>query len=156
MRKLLAVALAIGVPACGDNTPTMPAAAPPTTLPPRSIVQVVANPNPVVAGPPGTSTDGINYPFSARFSIAISETAGLACNVNRISILFPGTNNTIPYGVADVQRMAGSNFVAASGSLSVPFSLVYGPNRQQPLLVTVEVIDANRNTVTGTVTVQLV
>lgn len=159
MRRLLPLVFAIGVPACGNDSPTAPPAPPPTTLPSRSAITITADPNPVIAGPGGTGSNGVSYPFSARWTLVITETAGLPCNVNRVLIsFFPTDDSAIEYNPADITRLAGTNFVAASGSLRVPISILYrgsASSRLATFVSTVEVIDANNNRLTGSVNVDI-
>jgi hypothetical protein len=122
----------------------------------RSAIAATVSPNPVVAGPGGTGASGNTFPFGASFTVTVTESAGLACNINRVNMSFPPSTGSLQYGAADVSRLAGTNFVQARGSLAIPFSILYSGTRQATLQVSVEAIDANGNTVTALLTVQIV
>ncbi len=150
---LLASALAL-VGCGGDSSPTRSTPVPAATPdPPRSALSMTVSPNPVIATPSGDSS----FPFAARFNVIVRETAGLACNINRINVSLAGSGSVLEWNPGDITRMAGTNFIAASGSLSVPIAISYRGAfgaRQLAFIVTVEAIDAKGNKVTAAAEVQ--
>lgn len=155
-------AVALGAVACGSDSPTAPAGPPPTTLPARSAITITFEPDPVIAS---ASLDP-QFPFAYAYTMIIRETAGLPCNLNRWdeTLINPVTNLQAPprtYGVADAQRLAGTNFIAAMGTLRIPRTNTYNPGgtagsgRQVNYRTAVQVIDANGNTINADNTIRI-
>jgi hypothetical protein len=145
---------------CGNSSPTSNTIVPtPTPVPTRSVVTVSVSPNPIIA----TASGDPNYPWDITYNVTITETAGLACNINRVitnyrdkttGVEFQGST----YNPADFNGGTGSNFIAGSGSKSFSLSARYRGGfggKQVTLTLTAEVIDANQNIVTGATSVEV-
>lgn len=91
----------------------------------RGVFAANVTPSPVVAE---TST-GSGFQFVARFTVNITESAGLGGNVDFINVTL--TSNTgastsaVNFGASDVISRAGSNRVEARSRLQVPVGVVY-------------------------------
>jgi hypothetical protein len=110
-----------------------------------------------------TASGNANLPLNATWTTAITETAGVAANVNLINVTARDvTTNaeigTLTFTSNQVAALAGTAFIAARGTLNVPMGISYraGSSRQLILTVTVQVIDGNNNQVNGTVVVNVV
>jgi len=159
-RAAVLVCAAIAAAACGSgggSSPTTPTAAPtPAPQAARSALSVTVTPNPVIATP---STDA-SFPWVASFTVAVRETAGLACNMNRVNATIVGGASAIEWGVNEIQsRTTGrTNYIAANGSLDIPnigftYRGAFGA-RSLAFTVIVEAIDARGATVTASTSVQ--
>lgn len=160
-RTLLAGGL-VALAGCGGNdTPTNPGP-PPTTLPARAAITVSFDPDPVIAEASGNA----QFPWRYTYTLIVRESAGLACNLNRWeeTLINPVTNlQAAPstYGVAEAQRLAGSNFIAAMGTLRIPRGGLYsaggsaGTGRQVNHRTVVQVIDAAGNTINADNTIRI-
>jgi hypothetical protein len=123
-----------------------------------AIVLTVA-PDPTLALP----SDNPNFPNLAQWTLTITETAGLSCNVNQIVVtafvngiqFFTFTVNPhdlITSSGGFVNGPVGTNHINALGSLAVPLSFVYRLNsglRHITISQAVEVIDDHNNHVTA-------
>lgn len=159
----VALVLAVVLPACGGGSSSSSPSAPTAVATPvpvaRSIVTVVVSPNPIVAGPGAQG-----FLFSANFTVAIAETAGLACNLNLINVTLRNATtgvelNTITFNVNDIIARSGGNFVAANGTRSVPLGINYtlsGGGRQAAVTVAVQAIDGRGNTINASSQLNLV
>lgn len=158
---LLALTVVV-LPSCGGSkSPSSPSTPAPTPIPvTRSVITVSGVPSPIVATNSGNST----LPLSATWTTVITETAGLAANVNLINVTARDvTTNaeigTLTFTANQVAALAGgSAFLASRGTLNVPMGINYraGTSRQIVLTVTAQVIDASGNQVNGTVTINVV
>ncbi len=154
------LALALSLPGCGGSSPAAPTGPPPTTLPRMSAVTASVSPSPLVAEPSANP----GFMWALRFSVTITETAGLACNVNLVNWTLRNATtgvelNTLTWNPAEITARAGTNHVPARGSLTIPLAVVYtlsGGGRQGAGTVAAQVIDANGNTVNATATVSVV
>jgi hypothetical protein len=147
-RGVLAMTLVLA--ACGSQTPTASTTTP-TPAPQKAVISAAIAPNPVVSTPNTDDATKQRWPFLALFSVTVTEKSGLACNINRILVNFPG-NPDIVYNPIYIQSVIGNNFVAGNGTLSVPIFLEYvGVSKTSvaAVSVTVEVIDAKNNVVTS-------
>lgn len=150
-RLLIAAAIAAGA-GCGTASPTAPTATLAFTLSasPNSITGVLC------AGCGAGSTDR-----ESKTTIAIAETGGAAGTVTSIAMVLRenGSNLVIAQGEFDaaaVTQLAGSNHVAARGTLNVTCGVHYAASEQgkaATLTYTVRVVDDRGNTVTHDVVV---
>jgi len=161
MRMLWAIGLLAVLPlaACGgSDSPTTPAAPPPTTLPPRSVVTVSFNPDPVVATPNADPATSSQFPFAYTYTMTIRETAGLSGNVNfwTEALENPVTgqfSQTRTFGADRVAALAGTNHLDAMGTLRIVRTNVYTPGgnsgtgRAITIHVVVQVGDDKGNTI---------
>jgi hypothetical protein len=149
-RSLAVICLAsLYTAACGSN-PTSPTPLPTPTAASKSVITATISPNPVV-GVANPSTSQGAFPFLASFTITVTETAGLACNLNRLQLRVPPNPNAFELPVAEISKAAGTNFIGARGTLAIPLTLSYKtPTGTKALhtAVTVEAIDGNSNVVT--------
>ncbi len=166
MKKLSCVALlalaVIVLPSCGGkDSPSAPSTPAPPPAPTRAVITVSIVPSPIVA----TATNDATFPLRAGWTTVITETAGLAANVNLVNVTNRDVTtglefNTLTYTVADVQRATGgANFIAARGTLNVPLSFVYRGSfggRQLNSTITVQVIDGLGNQVNASATVPVI
>jgi hypothetical protein len=112
---------------------------------------VAVAPDSIVVRPSGDK----GLPWRLDYNVTVSETAGLACNINRIvrsyrhSARGPELDNGV-WSPPDLIRAVGTNFVDAHGSLDASFSFMYRGSKHCLLTVTVEAIDARGNVVTAT------
>ncbi len=166
-RGYAAFLLALLTVACGDGTnpsaSTEDASAAVVTSAassPKAAVTLAVSPNPVLStfGAPGT-------PRQASWQIVLRETGGLGATVNFVNATLRDAATGVlaePQGVisqsaSDVQAVAGSNHLAAGGSLSVPevvaFSVASGPTALGRLEVTVQLTDDDGNVIGAAATV---
>jgi hypothetical protein len=154
MRFAKRSALVIGailLAACGDDSPTTPAATP-TPEPSISTITATITPNPVIADANPYPDTRDKWPFMASFTVTVKETSGLAANVSKISITFTGNPTPVIYTVNWIRSSAGTNFIAGKGQLEIPMGLLYvGPSggRVANVSVVVEAVDAKSNVVTA-------
>jgi hypothetical protein len=158
MRRLIAVGvlglLSVG---CGDNP--LPTAPPPIPTPApvtRAAISINVAPNPVVA----SNNSDRNFPYSMQYTLEITETAGLAVNINRIVQGFASGNDAAIVWTPDLLVAGvGTNHIPPKGTYRVVLGSNYSTdtgNRAATVRVTVEAIDANNNTVTATQTFNVV
>ncbi len=172
MRRIIAVSLVVGLAACGDSsspsastttTTTAPVATTTTTttLPPaaQAVYRVTITPNPILA----TASGNPEFPWNATWRVTITETAGLAGNLNRI--VTTATNNfgfsftASDYNPSSFAQAGISNFIPALGSLTYTDRMTYRADgnggQQETLTVAAEVIDARGNRVTALSTARI-
>src|SRR5262245_55919615 len=128
MRRLMVLALAIAAPGCGGGggspTATVPLTTT-TTLPPQTLIQASANPDPIIAEActPSICTSGFDY--RASTTITLRETGGLPGNVDFINVTFRNASTNVEFGTLtfnqnDITSRAGGIFIAARGELVIP------------------------------------
>lgn len=145
------LALAIAMPGCGGSDAPLAPTTTTTTLPPRSEITISFSSDPIIAIPSGDP----QFPWRLDFRVRVTETAGLACNINQMIRTYKdrATGLELTTGTSnpdDIGRLGGgTNFLDARATKEIgPFSLTYrGSNngRQLTISVTVEVIDARNN-----------
>jgi hypothetical protein len=145
-REVLAVALAV-LPACGGGGgPTEPAG------PASATITIAATPPSWAAVPcPPSSCGSVTGELEAAGTVAIRETAGLGGNVDSIAVQGRDAGGTVliqgAFDAAGVRQLAGTNRVAASGSLAVPgVGMHFSPDRRPAtIVVTVQLTDDRGN-----------
>jgi hypothetical protein len=104
--------------ACESTTNPSPAApAPPP--PAAASISVSADPESVVATPSGDP----DYPWAGSFNVRIAESGGLSANVNFINLV--SGDVTLNFGASEIEELAGTNNVAANGTLRVPIRIKF-------------------------------
>lgn len=121
-------------------------------------------PSPVTASvcnPKCAGTNGAQFDFAVSMTIVVRETAGLGGNIDSID-LFSARNgavySTLNLNPSQIAQFAGTNHVAASGSLSVPLSLLYSTpdgGKERTTAVFVRFTDDKGNAFTQSVTVNV-
>lgn len=166
-RSPLAVLVALASVACGAaSNPGAPTAAPAAAMaatsvsPSHAAVTIAVSPNPIVSGDSGD-------PHASRLAgwqVIVRESGGVGATVNFVNATLRDAVTGVlaePHGVlsqasSDVLATAGSNHVAAGGSLVVPqivsFSLPGGDTAPGRLEVTVQLTDDNGNVVGASAT----
>jgi hypothetical protein len=166
-RSFLATFVALVSLACGAaSNPGAPTAEPAAAVaassvaPTRAVLTIALSPNPIVSGDSGD----LRAPRLASWQVVLRETGGVGATVNFVnSTLRDAVTGVLaePHGVwslgsSDVLGAAGSNRLAAGGSLIVPqivsFSLPDGDTAPGRLEVTVQVTDDNGNVVGASAT----
>jgi hypothetical protein len=121
----------------------------PSLSSPHAAVTLTINPSPVLS----TDSGDPRAPRQALWQIVLRETGGVGATVNFVnSTLRDATTGVLadPHGVlsqsaSDVVAAAGSNHLAAGGSLTVPQTVVFvlsdGPTALGRLAVTVQLTD---------------
>jgi len=147
--KRFAVVAAVLVAGCGgESNPVAPTAAP------RAALVVSVNAEPVAAGSDPTT-------HLARWAVVIRETAGVGGAVNLVNVTLrdadsgarPLRGNQVILDASLVAARAGSNRVAAEGSLTVPESVEFTLSAGGTKIVisaAVQLTDDNGHVVTGT------
>jgi hypothetical protein len=115
----LAVAAALLLSACADNTPN------PTDVA-RAVIFVSVDPTPVIA----VASTRIGATFSARFKAVIKETAGQGGEVRGVRATLYDEVTGVPvgflfYDTADMIVFVGEERVEAGGTLEVPIQIDY-------------------------------
>jgi hypothetical protein len=150
----------IGVLASRSGEPDAPASAP-QPMPSMASISVSVTPSPIIA----EATSDPEFPWRARFTVVIRETAGLAGNVDFINESLRDTlfgfeiAPPLNIGAMEIIQRAGTNHISAGGSLSVPLGIDYrigGGGRQAILDIAVRFTDARGNVITGTARVNIV
>lgn len=154
---LACLACLVGAGCGGDSgsTPTpVPVAAP--TPASRAAVSLTVTPSPVIAD----ATDQ-NQVYLASFTITFTETAGLGANIDFFNVTMRnplGYESATAYnhGADEVIKIAGTNHVAAKGTLVLPFKQTYWNGmgtRGLTLILVAQVTDerGNRMNVTNQV-----
>jgi hypothetical protein len=161
-RRSLAVLVALVSCACGAGTspgaPTTDAAAGvgmASASSPRAVVAITVDPSPVVS----TDSGDPRAPRQAHWQVVLRETGGVGATVNFVNATLRDAATGVladPHGVlsqsaSDVLVAAGSNHLAAGGSLAVPlavtFSLSSGAEARGRLEVSVQLTDDAGNVV---------
>jgi hypothetical protein len=101
--------------ACDETT--SPSSSPPPPPPRVANLSVSVDPESVVATPSGDP----DYPWAGSFHVRIAESGGLSANVNFINLV--SGDVTLNFGAREVEALAGTNTVAANGTLSVPIPI---------------------------------
>lgn len=148
----------------GKDTPTSSTATPSPT------------PSPVTATVTGVTAEGSNatavpssdraYQWSTTFTVTLTQTTGVAATVRSLAANLQqsagGIVITPPAGLAESYRFnvrAGTNQLAASGTLPIEFDFFYTlPNggRQALITLTFNLVDANGSQVQVTAQVNVV
>lgn len=150
---VMAVALAIGFAGCGSGAPPAPGAV-------SAVIIVTASPSPI-AGAPCTGCGAGSTDRESATTLTIQETAGVAATVLAIEMTLreQGTNAIIASGSFDgaaVTQLAGSNRVAARGTLNVRCGVHYAAGqggKAAVLTYVVRVTDEKGNQVAQTLAV---
>jgi hypothetical protein len=156
---LALAALSVTTTGCGSSSPTQVTATP-TPAPTRSVIKISVSPDPIIAEDSGDPT----YPYKISYDVTVTETAGLACNINRVITRYRNKTTGVEFGghtynPNDFIAGTGSNFIAGGTSktfsLGTSYVLAYG-GKQMTVTLTAEVIDAFNNVVTATTDVEVV
>jgi hypothetical protein len=165
-RALSAVGLGLFMISCGSSSTSTPTpVATPTPVPAMSAISLSVSPNPIIATPSGDPT----FPNLAQWTLTITETAGLGCNVNEIIVtaldngvqffnFIVNPSDLIHSSGGFINGVVGTNHIAANGSLNVPLAIVYRLGsglRQVTLSQAVQVIDDHGNQVNAANTVSI-
>ncbi len=159
-RSFLATFVALVSLACGaPGIPGAPTAEPAAAMaadsvaPTRAVVTIALSPSPIVSGDSGDP----RAPRLASWQVVLRETGGVGATVNFVNATLRDAVTGVlaePHGVwsqgsSDVLAAAGSNRLAAGGSLVVPqivsFSFPGGDTAPGRLAVTVQVTDDDGN-----------
>ena len=146
----LVVSMSLALSCGDDGGPTAPVVTPPS----QASITISTSPAPITA----TQSNEPGFSWMAEFTITIRETAGIACNVNFISLA--SGNVLLVDGADDIIAKAGTNHINPRGSLTVPFRIHYNSvagDREVAWTVSVEVTDERGNVITvgSTVNFQL-
>jgi hypothetical protein len=117
-KLLVAAWLALLVPACSSNTPTIGDAT-------RALITVTVDPNPITA-----TQNPLTSEVTATYKVVITETAGLGGTVNFVSssVFDPATGLQVALNYFDSQDLlvfVGSDRIEPSGTVSVPQTTTY-------------------------------
>jgi hypothetical protein len=155
--RLVALAFAsIPLGGCAASSPVEPT---PSPTPASASVSLSVSPNPVTA----TETDDPKTPLRADWVVTITS-AGAGGTVNFVNATLrdaetgalPDPTGRLSLDGPDIAAQAGTNRVAAGGSLRVAQGLDYAPpidSRRGNLLVTVQLTDDLGNVVSRSATV---
>lgn len=126
----------------GGSSPTAPS-------PVRAQWNVTASPSPIIAG-----GGGYGYQYSADFTVTVKETSGgVGGNVNFVNATIRNDTTgvelgTINFSATEIIDQAGSNHVAARGTLNIPlgfyYTLAWG-GRQATLTIAIQLADDRGN-----------
>lgn len=166
-RSFFALLVAFVSVACGAaSNPGAPSAEPTAAVaatsvsPPRAAVTVSVSPSPIASSDSGDP----RAPRLAGWQVVVRETGGVGATVNFVNATLRDAvtgalaepHGVLSQGSSDVLAAAGSNHVAAGGSLAVPqivtFSLSGGDSAPGRLEVTVQLTDDNGNVVGASAT----
>jgi len=153
-RGVLAVALAV-LPSCGGGGgPTGP------TGPSSSSVTIAVNPPAWAAvACPASSCGPVTGELEAAGTLIVRETAGLGGSVDSIAVQSRDAAGAVlaqgAFDAAGVRQLAGTNRVAASGSLNVPgVGMHFAPDRRPATIaITVQFIDDRGNRLSASLSV---
>lgn len=161
--RVTALSVAMALTACGGGGSSSPTASTPAPTPApqasRSVLSVTVVPNPLIA----TATGDPTYPWQIEYEVTIRETAGLACNINRLQMSFRNNTTGIEFGTETYDpnyfnAYLGGNHVPAFGSKTVKdgwrYRLAFG-GKQMTIYVAAEAIDARGNLVTASTQVNV-
>lgn len=164
--RAIAVLLAVLLNGCGGDESTTPSS---TASPSPSPSPVTVSVSGVTASEDtaeATPSSDRAYTWSAAFSVTLTETAGVAATVRSLTANLQqaagGIVITPPAGLAEQYRFsvgAGTNQLAASGTLPIDFQFFYTlPNggRQALVTVTFNLVDANGAQIQVTAQVKVV
>jgi hypothetical protein len=125
-RFLIALPLVVGLAGCSDdnNSPTSPGNPTPspasTPEPTISVVTVTCNPSLVSA----VAASDPAFTWQISWVLSVQETAGIAGHINFLQVTI-ADQQVLVLGAAGIAVAAGTNAVAAKGSLSIPLTLAY-------------------------------
>jgi hypothetical protein len=148
----LAVTLLAFTGCGGKDDPTAP-------TPTAAVFNVTQSPNPIIAG---TGSQGFQY--TAAFTISVTESAGVGGNVNFVNVTLRNVTtgvelNTVNFTATDVFNRAGTNHIAAKGTLNIPLSVIYSlalGGRQATMTIAVQIGDDAGHTTNQSFTVSVV
>lgn len=143
--------------ACGKDSPTAPTPTPtPPPAPTTSVLSVAVTPSPIVATGSG--------PYTASFTVTVTETGGMTANINNLNCTLRNSTTgvevgTLSWNPVDITQRAGSNTVLANGKLAIPLGVIYVLSyggRQATLTVVVQAADSAGHQFNLTATVPVV
>jgi hypothetical protein len=153
---LLLACIACGAgtnPGAPTDTPTA-VVAPSSSSSLRAAVSIAVSPSPVISIPADSRA-----PRQASWQIVLRETGGVGASVNFVNAtlrdaatgVLADPNGVLSQSSSDILAAAGSNHLAASGSLAVPqtvtFALASGAAAPGRLEVTVQLTDDHGNVI---------
>lgn len=160
--RVAALSIVMALTACGGGGSSSPTASTPAPAPApvsRSVLTVTVAPNPLIA----TATGDPTYPWQVEYEVTVRETAGLACNINRLQMSFRSGTTGLEFGTETYDpnyfnAYLGGNHIPALGSKTVKdgwrYRLAFG-GKQMTIYVAAEAIDARGNTVTASTQVNV-
>jgi ABC-type glycerol-3-phosphate transport system substrate-binding protein len=119
MRRLLvALPLVVGLAGCGgdNNSPTSPG----DTTPTIAVVVATSNPSLVSAA----VSPNPAYSWQISWVLDLQETAGIAGTLDFLQVTI-ADRQVLVLSAAGIKAAAGSNSLAAKGSLNIPLTLLY-------------------------------
>ena len=152
-RTVIALSMVVTLAGCGEDetspsTPSSPSPSPATEATPEptvAIIEATCTPSLV----PAVVSSNPAFAWQISWVLTVRETAGISGRVNFLRVTI-ADQQVLTVDTAGVVAAAGSNAVAARGTLQIPLTLLYNlptGDRLATVTTTVNFTDSRNNTI---------